>query len=423
MKVLVVGGGGREHALCWKLANSPRVSKVYCAPGNAGISGIARCVGIEATDINGLVKFAVGEKIDLTVVGPEDPLTRGLVDELEKRGLRAFGPRAAAAAIEGSKVLAKDIMSRHGIPTGKYAVFNDPVRAGDYVREIKSPCVIKADGLAAGKGVIVAGTEEEALDAIRLIMSERAFGGAGDRIIVEELLTGEEVSVLAFTDGRTVAPMPPAQDHKQVFDGDRGPNTGGMGAYTPAPLLAGDAYNKVVEEILYPTVRAMASEGRPYKGVLYAGLMMTEKGPMVLEFNVRFGDPEAQPLLMMLKTDLVDIMEAVIDNRLSGIKVEWNEGASVCVVMASGGYPGHYEKGIEISGLDDVPEGVTVFHAGTSLDGGKVVATGGRVLGVTAAGPDIPAAIDLAYKGVKAINFKGMHYRTDIGGKAMARIR
>lgn len=422
MKVLVVGGGGREHALCWKISQSPRVKEVYCAPGNAGISGIARCVNIRASDIEGLVDFALGEKIDLTVVGPEDPLTRGLVDAMEARGLRVFGPSARAAAIEGSKALAKDIMARYGIPTAGYTAFTNPREAEEYIKDLNAPCVVKADGLAAGKGVIVAGTRDEALEAVRLIMSDRAFGSAGDTVVVEELLNGEEVSILAFTDGETVVPMLPAQDHKQVYDGDQGPNTGGMGAYAPAPVCTDEIYRYALEKILYPMVRAMAAEGRPYRGVLYAGLMVTGRGPMVLEFNARFGDPEAQPVLMMLKSDLVDIMEAVIERRLSQIKVEWNRGASVCVVMASGGYPGDYEKGYEIKGLDRVTGGVTVFHAGTMLKDGRTVTAGGRVLGVAAAAEDIPSAIRLAYKGVEAVEFEGMHYRRDIGMKAVRRV-
>ncbi|MHB8157338.1 MAG: phosphoribosylamine--glycine ligase [Desulfocucumaceae bacterium] len=421
MKILVVGGGGREHALCWKISQSPRVSKLYCAPGNAGISAVAECVGIESSDINGLVTFAYNEGIDLTVVGPEDPLTRGLVDALEAHGLRAFGPRAGAAALEGSKLLAKDIMTRYGIPTAGYAAFDSLGEAEKYIMSLSSPCVVKADGLAAGKGVIVAQTRDEALEAVRQIMGDRAFGSAGDRVLVEELITGEEVSILAFTDGETVVPMLPAQDHKRVYDGDRGPNTGGMGAYAPAPVCTPELYDFALEKILYPTVRAMAAEGRPYAGVLYAGLMVTAQGPKVLEFNARFGDPEAQPVLMMLKTDLVDIMEAVIDKRLSQIKVEWDSGASVCVVIASGGYPGHYEKGREITGLENVPEGVTVFHSGTLSRDGKILSAGGRVLGVTARGDDIPTAIGQAYRGVDAIGFDGMHLRRDIGQKAINR--
>jgi len=419
MKVLVVGGGGREHALCWKISASPRVSRIYCAPGNAGISGIAECVDIKAGDIDRLIDFARSEKIDLTVVGPEDPLVKGLADAMEKQGLRVFGPRAGAAALEGSKVFSKNLMARYGIPSARYAAFDNAPEAEGYIKNLGGPCVVKADGLAAGKGVIVAASAEEALAAVRQIIVDKAFGAAGERILVEEMLTGEEVSILAFTDGKAVIPMLPAQDHKPACDGDKGLNTGGMGAYAPAPACTGEIYKFALEKILYPTVRAMDQEGRPYKGVLYAGLMITAQGPKVLEYNVRFGDPEAQPVLMMLKTDLVDIMEAVIDQKLEGMKIEWREGASVCVVMASGGYPEGYRSGYEIKGLDAVPEGVYVFHAGTKRDNGRIVTAGGRVLGVTAGGPDIPSAIDLAYKGVEAVSFKDMHYRKDIGRKAL----
>lgn len=421
MKVLVVGGGGREHALCWKLKASPRVTGLYCAPGNPGIAEIAKCVNIPVSDIDGLVDFAAREGIDLTVVGPEEPLTLGLVDAMERRGLRAFGPSARAAAIEGSKVFSKEIMARYGIPTAAYAAFDNQADAEKYIRELKAPCVVKADGLAAGKGVVVARSETEALAAVRRIMEDKAFGRAGDRLIVEELLTGQEVSILAFTDGETVVPMLSAQDHKQAWDGDQGPNTGGMGAYAPAPVATEEIYRFALEEILIPTVNAMSAEDRPYRGVLYAGLMITDKGPRVLEFNARFGDPEAQPVLMLLKTDLVDIMEAVINGSLDRINVEWLQGAAVCVVMASGGYPGGYRKGFEIKGLDRVPRGVTVFHAGTALKDDKVITAGGRVLGVTALGDDIPSAIKLAYQGVEAISFEGMHFRKDIGFKAVKR--
>lgn len=421
MKVLVIGGGGREHALVWKLAQSPRVTKIFCAPGNAGIARLAECVQIAAEDVDGLLEFARRAEIDLTVVGPEAPLTMGAVDAFEEAGLKVFGPSARAAAIEGSKVLSKDIMAKYNIPTARYASFDNAPQAEDYIRELGAPCVVKADGLAAGKGVIVAVTVEEALEAVRLIMAHRAFGAAGDRVVIEEFLTGEEVSVLAFTDGETVIPMLPAQDHKQVYDGDRGPNTGGMGAYAPAPVCTPEIYRYTLENILVPTVKAMAAEGRPYRGVLYAGLMVTADGPKVLEFNARFGDPEAQPVLMMLETDLVDIMEAVIENRLNQIQIKWKNAAAVCVVLASGGYPGSYAKGDVIHGLDNVPQEVQVFHAGTALKDGQVVTSGGRVLGVTAFGTDIPAAIERAYQGVSAINFRGMHYRRDIGQKALGK--
>ncbi|KJS15878.1 MAG: phosphoribosylamine--glycine ligase [Peptococcaceae bacterium BRH_c4b] len=422
MKVLVIGGGGREHALVWKISQSPRVAEIFCVPGNAGITGLAKCVDISGEDVDGLLAFALQEKIDLTVVGPEAPLTLGLVDAFEKAGLRVFGPSARAAAIEGSKVLAKDIMAKYGIPTARYAAFDTAPAAEEYIRQLGAPCVVKADGLAAGKGVIVAATEQEAVDAVRLIMSQRAFGSAGDMVVIEECLVGEEVSILAFTDGETVIPMLPAQDHKQIYDGDRGPNTGGMGAYAPAPVCTPELYNFALEKILAPTVKGMASEGRSYRGVLYAGLMVTADGPKVLEYNARFGDPEAQPVLMLLETDLVEIMEAIIDRRLADIEIKWKKGAAVCVVLASGGYPGSYRKGDVISGLGQETAGVMVFHAGTALRDGTVVTSGGRVLGVTALGDDIPSAINQAYAGVRNISFEGMSYRKDIGQKALRKL-
>jgi phosphoribosylamine--glycine ligase len=419
MKVLVVGGGGREHALCWNIIKNKRVKEIYCAPGNAGIAEIAKCVDIKASDIEALIKFVQEKNIDLTVVGPEDPLTKGLVDIMESKGMKVFGPRASAAAIEGSKILAKDLMVKYGIPTAKYATFTDWQQAEKYIDELNGPCVVKADGLAAGKGVIIAKEKSEALAAVKQIMKDKAFGSAGDTLLVEEMLEGEEVSILAFTDGKTVIPMLPAQDHKRVFDDDQGPNTGGMGAYAPAPVGTKEIQQYALESILIPMVKAMAAEGRPYKGVIYAGLMITSKGPQVLEFNARFGDPEAQPVLMMLKSDLLEIIEAVIEERLDQVKVEWKDGAAVCVVMASGGYPGDYRKGIEISGLDKVPQGVSVFHAGTALVNGRVVTDGGRVLGITAEAESISSAIDSVYKGVREITFEGAHYRNDIGQKAL----
>lgn len=419
MKVLVVGGGGREHALVWKLAQSPRVDKIICAPGNAGIGRLATCVGIAGEDIPALVSLAESEAVDITVVGPEAPLAAGIVDAFEAAGLKIFGPSQKAAALESSKVFAKDLMHKYNIPTAKYEVFVDPESATRYIKEIGAPCVIKAEGLAAGKGVIIARDEETALSAVQSIMVERVFGEAGSRVIVEECLNGEEASILAFTDGKTVIPMLPAQDHKQVYDGDKGPNTGGMGAYCPAPVCPPPLQQQVLEEILIPTVKGMEAEGRPYKGVLYAGLMITAGGPKVLEFNVRFGDPEAQPLISLLKTDLVEIMEAVVDGNLQDIELQWKNGAAVCIVMASGGYPGSYAKGFPIHGLDNVPAGVEVFHAATAEKNGRLVTAGGRVLGVTAVDKDIPAAIELAYHGVKAISFEDVHYRKDIGKKAL----
>lgn len=419
MKVMVVGGGGREHTLVWKIKQSPLVKKIYCAPGNAGIERIAVCINIPAEDIEALAEFALNEKIDLTVVGPEAPLTLGIVDEFEKRGLKVFGPSKKAAEIEGSKVFAKELMERYGIPTAHYRVFDDPIEAGEYIKDKGAPVVVKADGLAAGKGVIVALTEDEALDGVKRIMKDREFGRAGDRIVVEEYLEGPEVSILAFTDGNTVIPMVSAQDHKRVYDNDRGPNTGGMGAFAPSPVYTPDIARVVEKEILKKAVDAMKRENRPYKGVLYAGLMITSKGPKVLEFNCRFGDPETQAVLPLLESDLVPVMQAVIDSRLDEAEIRWKDKKAVCVIMASGGYPRKYEKGFKITGIEEAEkiEGITVFHAGTAKEGDSIVTAGGRVLGVTALGDNLDSAARLAYKGVEKISFKGAHYRKDIGRK------
>lgn len=419
MKVLVVGGGGREHALFWKIKQSPSVEQIFCAPGNAGIAEDA-CVDIGAEDIPALLNFAQEKKIDLTVVGPEAPLTAGIVDSFREAGLKIFGPTRQAAVLEGSKVEAKEFMSRHNIPTARYKIFADAAGAKKYIQQNGAPCVVKADGLAAGKGVIVCENKDEALRAIDEIMVKRKFGAAGDRVVIEEKLTGEEVSVLAFTDGITVIPMVSSQDHKQIYEGDKGPNTGGMGAYAPAPAYNAQVHHDVMEKILKPAVRGTAKEGRPYEGVLYAGLMVTGEGPKVLEFNVRFGDPEAQPVLTLLESDLVEIIEAVINHRLHETEVKWKKGASVCVVLASEGYPGSYEKGKVIHGLDNV-SGVVVFHAGTARRGDDIVTNGGRVLGVTAVGRNIQDAVRLAYDAVDKISFEGMYYRKDIGYKALAR--
>ena len=419
MKVLVVGGGGREHALVWKLRQSPCVHKIFCAPGNAGIARHAECVKIAAEDVENLLSFARQEKIDLTVVGPEAPLTAGIVDTFRQHRLDIFGPAARAAAIEGSKAWAKELMAKYGIPTPEFSVFDNPEEARRYVLEHGAPLVVKADGLASGKGVKVCRTVEEALAAVADLMERKVFGKAGERVVVEEFLTGEEVSVLAFTDGKAVLPLLAAQDHKRVYDGDQGPNTGGMGAYAPAPACSERIYEEVRQKILVPVVEGLAREGCPYCGVLYAGLILTRDGPKVLEFNARFGDPEAQPLLMLCRTDLVEIMEAVLAGRLAGFEIRWAEGAAVCVVLASGGYPGPYEKGKVISGLEEVPEDIVVFHAGTALADGRLVTAGGRVLGVTALAKSIPEAINRAYEGVKCISFEGMHYRRDIGQKAL----
>jgi len=420
VRVLIVGGGGREHALAWKIAQSPQVGRIYCAPGNAGIAGQAECVNLAVTDTAGLVAFARKQNIDLTVVGPEAPLVAGLADDLRAAGLKVFGPGARAAALEGSKFFAKELMRRCHVPTAACRVFDNAREALEHLAAGGGPWVIKADGLAAGKGVVVTSDREEAAGAVEAMMVERIFGAAGDRVLVEECLTGEEVSVLAFTDGETVVPMLAAQDHKRVFDRDAGPNTGGMGAYAPAPVLTGEMAARVREEILLPTVQGLAAMGIAYRGVLYAGLMITADGPKVLEFNVRFGDPEAQPVLMLLESDLVEIMLAVEEGRLDRTPVLWRNGAAVCVVLASGGYPGPYRTGFPIEGLAGERPGVVIFHAGTARDDrGRVVTAGGRVLGVTATGPDLRSACGLAYQAVAGISFQDMHYRRDIGRRGV----
>ena len=424
MKVLVIGSGGREHALVWKIHQSPRVKKIYCAPGNGGIADMAECVPIDAGDIDKLAAFAQSEKIDLTVVGPEDPLSRGIVDIFEEAGLKVFGASRKAAELEASKSFAKELMMRYGIPTARGKTFTSCKKAEAFVKKIGAPLVVKADGLAAGKGVIVCATEKEALDALKTIMVDRAFGDAGKKAVVEECLTGEEASFLAFTDGKTVLPLPSSQDHKPIYDNDKGPNTGGMGAYSPAPIIDPFMHKRIMQEVMIPTVQAMAAEGRPYKGVLYAGLMIDKDRIRVLEFNARFGDPEAQPLLMRMKNDIVPVMEAVIEGRLDKCSLHIDERATVCVVMASGGYPGSYKKGTPISGLDSVRrmKDVFVFHAGTSADEKSgIVASGGRVLGVTALGETVKAAITRAYKATAKISWKDVHFRKDIGMKALKR--
>ncbi len=423
--ILVVGSGGREHALCWKFSQSPRAGKIYCAPGNAGISQHAECISIKASDIDGLAEFARKNQVDITVVGPEAPLADGIVDYFQREGLKVFGPDKKAAEIEASKVFTKDLLTKYKIPTGQYKVFDDADKALSYVKnETGVPVVIKADGLAAGKGVLLCFTLKEAEEAIDLVFRKRAFGEAGDRLIVEEFLDGEEASFMAITDGNTVLPLATSQDHKAVFDGDKGPNTGGMGAYSPAPVVTPELFNRVMDEIMKPTVRAMAEEGRPYKGVLYAGLIIKDGEPKVLEFNCRFGDPEAQPILMRMETDLLDMVEAAIDGSLGQQDIDWDSRASVCVVLASDGYPGKYETGKKIEGLDKVSEmkDVMVFHAGTKLENGHYVTAGGRVLGVTALGETIEDAIKRAYKAVSKIKWDGMHYRRDIGQKALRHI-
>jgi len=421
MKVLVVGGGGREHALVWKIAQSPKVSKVYCAPGNAGISEQATILPIKANDLKGLLEFALREKIDLTVVGPEEPLTKGIVDLFESKGLSIFGSGQKAAEIEGSKAFAKEMMRKYHIPTASYEIFNNRNMAVQYIRKQGAPIVVKADGLAAGKGVIICKKVEEAIQSVDLIMVEKVFGEAGNRVVVEEYLVGEEASYIAFTDGKTILPLASSQDHKPIFDGDQGPNTGGMGAYSPAPVVTEEVNEKIIEKILRPIIQGMGEEGRPYKGVLYAGLMIHNGQPKVLEFNARFGDPETQPVLMRMKGDIVPILEACISGTLSQCRIEWDNRAAVCVVMVSKGYPGDYEKGKAIGGLKEVSKmnDVFVFHAGTGFKDDLVVTSGGRVLGVTGLGGDIPRAIDKTYQAVKKISWEGVHYRTDIGKKAL----
>jgi phosphoribosylamine--glycine ligase len=416
MKVLVVGSGGREHALAWKVSRSPRVDKVYCAPGNAGIAAVAECVDIGATDIERLVAFATEMRIALTVVGPEDPLCRGIVDRFEEAGLRVFGPRANAAELEGSKHFSKRIMTSYMIPTATARTFDDPERAKEFLKDSDYPTVIKADGLAAGKGVFIAENHDAACAAVDRCMVERAFGDAGNRILVEEFLQGEEASVFAFTDGKTIAVMPTARDYKRAYDNDEGPNTGGMGAFSPSARLTPEIMDQVVGQILVPTVHAMNREKRTYKGMLYAGLMLTKGGPKVVEFNVRFGDPETQPILMRLRSDLVDVIEAVLDERLEDVELEFHDEAACCVVMASGGYPGPSTLGRTIEGLGDVAVGddLQVFHAATSRRDDDVVTSGGRVLGVTALGKDVAEARSRAYEAVRRISFEGCRYREDI---------
>ena len=423
MNILILGSGGREHALLWKLAQSPEATKLYAVPGNPGMAELAECVAGSIEDNAAVVKLAQEKKIDLVVVGPEVPLTNGVVDALRAAGIKAFGPTKAAAELEGSKSFSKDIMKKYGIPTAKYEVFTDADAARAYIEKEGAPIVIKADGLAAGKGVIVAETKEQALDAVHEIMDDAAFGKAGSRVVIEALMEGEEASLLAFTDGKTIRPMVSSQDHKRAYDGDKGPNTGGMGTYAPAPVMTKDMVEQATEKILKPMIAAMAKEGRPYQGCLYAGLMITEEGPKVVEFNARFGDPETQVVLPLLKGDLVKIMQACVDGTLDTAAVDWEDGAAVCVVMASDGYPKSYKKGYAIDGLKKAESlGTFVFHAGTAKKDGKVVTSGGRVLGVTARGGGIKEATEKAYKGVEAIRFTDEFHRKDIAHRALERL-
>ena len=420
MKVLVVGSGGREHAVVKKLAENPEIERIYCAPGNGGISVQATPVDIKAIDAEGMVAFAKKEGIDFAVVTPDDPLVLGMADAMEEAGIPAFGPSKKAAQIEGSKVFAKNLMKKYGIPTAKYEVFDDPGKVVEYIeRENCFPAVIKADGLALGKGVVIAKNLEEAKGAVHSIMEDKIFGKSGNQVVVEEFLTGKEVSVLAFTDSHTVSPMVSSMDHKRAYDNDEGPNTGGMGTIAPSPYYTADVAKRCMEEIFLPTVEAMKKEGCPFKGCLYFGLILTEQGPKVIEYNCRFGDPETQVVLPLFKTDLFTIMRAVRDEHLSELDIQWSTGAAACVVLASGGYPKKYETGFPIEGLDEDGghPGVIVYHAGTKKQDGKFLTAGGRVLGVTGLGDNLPQALEKAYDAVKEITFEKVHYRTDIGKK------
>ena len=418
MNILVIGSGGREHAIIRKLKESPKTEKLWCAPGNGGIAADAECVNIGAMDIAGVVKFAKENPVDMVFVAPDDPLAAGMVDALEAEGIRAFGPRANAAVIESSKVFSKNLMKKYGIPTAAYEVFSEPAAAVAYIEEQgKFPVVVKADGLALGKGVIIAEDLEAAKAAVHDIMEDKVFGASGNNVVVEEFLTGPEVSVLAFTDGKSLQPMVSSKDHKRALDGDKGLNTGGMGTISPNPYYTDAIAAECMETIFLPTIRAMQAEGRPFKGCLYFGLMLTPNGPKVIEYNARFGDPETQVVLPRLVTDFVDVIDAVIDEKLDTLNIEWSKDACACVVMASGGYPQSYPKGLEITGLDEngQAEGVTVYHAGSMLTDGKLVTNGGRVLGVTAKADTLDAALEKAYKVVETIHFDGAHYRRDIG--------
>jgi phosphoribosylamine--glycine ligase len=423
MNILIIGSGGREHALAWKIRQSPRVRRVWCAPGNAGIAAVADLAPLAADDVVGLARFARDERVDLTVVGPELALTLGIVDEFQRHGLRIFGPTRVAAQLEGSKAFTKELLRRHEIPTGFFGAFSDADEAKRFVYEVGPPIVVKTDGLAAGKGVVICQTLREAEEAVNEILLARIFGDAGARVVIEEFLEGEEVSFIALTDGRTVLPLASSQDHKRAFDGETGPNTGGMGAYSPAPVVTPALHERIMREIMEPVAAALRAAKIEYRGVLYAGLMMTDGGPKVLEFNARFGDPECQPLMLRLKSDLVQVMDACIDGRLDEITLEWDERAAVCVVLAAAGYPGSYEKGKLIHGLDALRSwrnGV-VFHAGTARRDDSVVTNGGRVLGVTALGATVRDAVREAYWGVEQIEWDGMHYRRDIGYHALER--
>lgn len=419
MKVLVVGGGGREHTIVWKLSQSSKIDKLYCAPGNAGISEIAECVDIGATEIEKLVEFAATNQIDLTVVGMDDPLVMGIVDAFEAANLRIFGPKKNAAIIEGSKSFSKSLMKKYNIPTAKYEIFDNYNKALEYLKLQQMPIVIKADGLALGKGVLICNTFDEANEALKQIMIDKKFGAAGNIVVIEEFLKGQEISVLSFCDGKTVIPMVSAQDHKRALDGDKGLNTGGMGTFSPSRIYTEEIEKECMETIFKPTVEAMNKEGRTFKGVLYFGLMLTDNGMKVIEYNARFGDPETQVILPRLKTDLLEIFEACIDTELNKLNIQWQNNAAVCVMLASGGYPESYHKGYEITGLDKLKSknNIIVFHSGTAKVDNKIVTNGGRVLGITAVGNNLDEAIKSAYEAVEFVNFDKKHFRKDIGIK------
>jgi phosphoribosylamine--glycine ligase len=421
MKILVIGSGGREHALVWKIRQSSCVSKVYCAPGNGGIAGLAECVNIKADDVQGLLAFARDHAVDLTVVGPEVPLVLGLVDLFEAAGLKAFGPSRAAAQLEGSKAFAKDFMTRHGIPTAAFGSFDTISQAKGFLKSSRYPLVVKADGLAAGKGVIICQNSAEADEALKVIMTDRVFKEAGRRVVIEEFLQGEEASILAVADGRDFIVLESSQDHKRIFDNDQGPNTGGMGAYSPAPVVTPELLRRIAAEVIKPAIDGMRADGAPFRGILYAGIMVTSVGPKVLEFNTRFGDPETQAILPRLKSDIVPLMLASVEGRLPTVELEWDPRPCVCVVMAAGGYPGDYRSGDGIKGLSEVPAGAMVFHAGTKADNGRIITSGGRVLGVVALGRGIAPAIDQVYQAVAKVTFDGAQYRRDIGRRALER--
>ncbi len=418
MKILVIGSGGREHSIVWKLAQSNVVDKIYCAPGNAGIAEIAECVEVESKDLTSLLDFVKYEWIDLTIVGPEEPLAQGIVDIFQKEGRKIIGPTKAGAQIESSKVFAKDFMKRNKIPTAEYKVFTSYTHAEEYIRLKGFPIVIKADGLAAGKGVFVCHTYEDATEALRLIMKEKIFGPAGEKVLVEECLQGKEVSYLVFTDGKTIVPMVTSKDHKRLLDNDEGPNTGGMGTFSPNPIITPELEKEILEKIIKPTIKGLKKEGIVYRGILYAGLMIVNEKPYVLEFNCRFGDPETQVILPRLETDLLDIFMAMAEQKLHKVEVKWKKDVSLCVILASNGYPGKYKKGIPIQGLEMIKglNDIIIFHAGTKYDDeGRIVTNGGRVLGLTAIGKDLKEARQKVYSAIELIHFEGMHYRKDIG--------